>query len=152
MFVKIELIERNGTVPALPKQATSGSAGFDLCYAGRDDIVIPPGTRAVLPTGVKLALPMGFEAQIRSRSGLAAKEGVMVLNSPGTVDSDYRGEIGVILMNFSPALFVVRHGDRIAQMVISRYERVKFIESALDETDRGDGGFGSTGTKAFDVA
>lgn len=151
MFVKIELIERQGMLAQLPKQATAGSAGFDLSYCGMDDIVIMPGQRVMIPTGVKLGLPVGYEAQIRSRSGLAAKSGVMVLNSPGTIDSDYRGEINVILQNFSPTLFVVKRGDRVAQMVIARYERPQLVEGTLDETDRGAGGFGSTGTKSFDV-
>jgi dUTP pyrophosphatase len=151
MFMKIELIERNGIKAAMPKQATDGSAGFDLSYNGIDDVVIPPGCSEVLPTGIKLQLPRPYEAQIRSRSGLASKNKVVVLNSPGTIDSDYRGEIGVILMNFSPSLFVVRRGDRIAQMVISRYERPEIIEGSVDSTERGNGGFGSTGTKGFDV-
>lgn len=153
MFVKIERIQRDdGSLAPLPEQATIGSAGYDLTSNSRDAIVIPPGHRAVVPTGIKLGLGMGVEAQIRSRSGLAMKKGIMVLNSPGTIDSDYRGEISVILMNFGNELFVINQGDRIAQMVISRYERVRFVEGILDETDRGGGGFGSTGTRSFDVA
>lgn len=153
MFVKIERIRRDdGSLAPTPEQATVGSAGYDLVSASRNVIVIPAGNRAMVPTGIKLALPVGFEAQIRSRSGLAIKQGVMVLNSPGTIDSDYRGEINVILMNFGTNLFVVNYGDRIAQMVIARYERVRFVEGILDDTDRGSSGFGSTGTRAFDVA
>ena len=153
MFIKAERVERNGTLPPLPKAATVGSSGLDLAYADRDEVVIEPGKWAVLPTGIKIALEFGCEAQIRSRSGLAAKHGIMVLNSPGTIDSDYRGEIKVILMNFGTSLFVVRQGDRIAQLVVSRVERVRLVEGeSLDGTLRGDGGFGSTGVRAFHVA
>jgi dUTP pyrophosphatase len=152
MFAKIEKIERDGWLPPNPERATAGSAGYDLVSASRDVIVLLPGQRVMVPTGVKLGLPVGLEAQIRSRSGLAAKKGVMVLNSPGTIDSDYRGEISVILMNFGTEPFPINQGDRIAQMVIARYERVQFVDGLLDETDRGAGGFGSTGTRAFDVA
>lgn len=151
MFVKIEYVEREGVENVVPKRATAGSAGYDLSYCGRDDIVVQPGKSEFIPTGIKIGLPVGYEAQIRSRSGLAARFGVMVLNSPGTIDSDYRGEIKVILQNFGSSLFVVRNGDRIAQMVIARYERPEFVEGILDNTDRSDGGFGSTGTKSFDV-
>lgn len=152
MFAKVELIEQaDGYIPSMPVRATAGSAGYDLSYAGLDDLVCIPGHTIIIPTGLKIALPVGCEAQIRSRSGLAAKNNVFVLNSPGTIDSDYRGEIKVIIMNLGPSLFVVRRGDRVAQMVIARYERPEFTLAALDQTDRADGGFGSTGTKAFDV-
>jgi dUTP pyrophosphatase len=150
MFIKVERVEGNDL--PLPTQATHGSSGIDLVYAGKDDKVIVPGQRAVIPTGIKMAIPSGFEAQVRSRSGLAANKGVMVLNSPGTIDADYRGEIGVILMNFGSELFVVRRGDRIAQLVVSKVERVQLIEEGkLGKTDRGAGGFGSTGIKSYDV-
>ncbi len=151
MIVKIEKIEQGDWLPATPQKATVGSAGYDLSSASRDAIVVLPGRRAIIPTGIKVALPAGVEAQIRSRSGLAAKKGVMVLNSPGTIDSDYRGEINVILMNFGTELFVVSQGDRIAQMVFNRYESPIISEGIVDETERGTGGFGSTGTHAFDV-
>lgn len=153
MFVKIERIEQaDGWTPPDPHQATPGSAGYDLVSASRDVIVVLPGHSSMVPTGIKIGLGMGYEAQIRSRSGLAAKKRVMVLNSPGTIDSDYRGEINVIIMNFGTEPFVINRGDRIAQMVVARYERVKFVDGILDDTDRGNGGFGSTGTRAFDVA
>jgi dUTP pyrophosphatase len=131
----------------LPDYASSGAAGMDLCAALPEPVQIDPGRFALIPTGLAIALPMGFEAQIRSRSGLAAKNGVMVLNSPGTIDADYRGEIKVILCNFGSDRFIVDPGMRIAQMVIARHERVQWQETqTLDETARGSGGFGSTGT------
>lgn len=152
MFIKIEKVEQDdGWVPETPKRGSAMSAGYDLASASRDAIVCVPGDRVVVPTGIKIALPAGYEGQVRSRSGLAAKHGIMVLNSPGTIDADYRGEIKVILQNFGTAPFPINRGDRIAQLVIARHERVEFIENVLDETDRGSGGFGSTGTKGFDV-
>lgn len=129
-----------------PSYATACSAGADLCACIAEDIVIGPGCRSLIPTGVSIALPVGYEAQVRPRSGLAAKHGVTVLNSPGTIDADYRGEIKVILVNFGTEPFVVRHGDRIAQMIVAPCEQVAFrLTDALDETERGTGGFGSTG-------
>ncbi len=133
---------------ALPAYETSGSAGMDLRAAVPEGqpIVIPAGGRALVPTGLKIALEPGYEAQVRPRSGLALKHGLTCLNSPGTVDSDYRGEVGVILANFGSEAFEVRRGERIAQMVIARHERVEWAEvESLDETARGEGGFGSTG-------
>lgn len=128
----------------LPSYATEGSAGIDL--RSNMDITIPSGRYALVKTGISIALPKGYEAQIRPRSGLALKSGVTVLNSPGTIDSDYRGEIGVILINHSGHKFIIRRGDRIAQMVIAKYERVELeLFYTLQETDRGAGGFGSTG-------
>ena len=130
----------------LPEYATSGSAGMDLKANTTEPIVLGPLERQMIPTGLYIALPEGYEAQVRPRSGLAAKYGVTVANSPGTVDADYRGEIKVILINLSNEKFVVNPGDRIAQMVIARYERVEWNEVAtLDETERGEGGFGHTG-------
>lgn len=130
----------------LPEYATSGSAGMDLKANTTEPIVLGPLERQMIPTGLYIALPEGYEAQVRPRSGLAAKYGVTVANSPGTVDADYRGEIKVILINLSNEKFVVNPGDRIAQMVVARYERVEWNEVAtLDETERGEGGFGSTG-------
>lgn len=130
----------------LPRRASAGAAGFDLCAAVADDIVIAPGARALVPTGFAIALPEGHEAQVRPRSGLALRHGVTVLNSPGTIDPDYRGEIGVILVNHGTVPFRVARGDRIAQMVIARFATPELEEvSALPDTARGAGGFGSTG-------
>ena len=129
-----------------PSYATVNSAGVDLKANIVEPIVLQPLQRAVVPTGLKIALPEGTEAQVRPRSGLAAKHGVTVLNSPGTIDADYRGEVGVILVNLSDKAFTVNPGERIAQMVVARYERVEWEEvEQLDSTDRGEGGFGSTG-------
>jgi dUTP pyrophosphatase len=132
----------------LPAYATDGAAGLDLRAAVAADapVVLAPGARALIPTGFAMAVPQGLEAQVRPRSGLALKNGVSCLNSPGTIDSDYRGEVGVILVNHGQEPFTINRGDRIAQMVIARYERAQFVESdSLDETSRGAGGFGSTG-------
>lgn len=130
----------------LPEYATSGSAGMDLKANTTEPIVLGPLERQMIPTGLYIALPEGYEAQVRPRSGLAAKYGVTVANSPGTVDADYRGEIKVILINLSNEKFVINPGDRIAQMIVARYERVEWNEVAtLDETERGEGGFGHTG-------
>jgi dUTP pyrophosphatase len=128
----------------LPEYAHPGDAGMDLCSA--ESLVIPPGGRALVHTGLAMALPAGYEAQVRPRSGLALKRGISVLNTPGTVDEGYRGEIGVILVNFGDADFQVEKGDRIAQMVVAPVTRAQVVEVAdLDETARGNGGFGSTG-------
>ena len=132
----------------LPAYETAGSAGMDLRAAVPEDqpLTLAPGRRALVPTGLKIALPLGYEAQVRPRSGLALKHGVTCLNSPGTIDSDYRGECGVILANIGDEDFVIRRGERIAQLVIARHERADWLEvEALDETARGAGGFGSTG-------
>lgn len=130
----------------LPIYATKGSAGMDLRANLQEDVVIAPGERKLISTGLKISLPEGYEAQIRPRSGLALKKGVTVLNSPGTVDSDYIGDIGVILINHGEESFTVSNGERIAQMVIAKHEIVEFEQvESLDETERGAGGFGSTG-------
>ena len=130
----------------LPSYATALSAGMDLIAAVDDPISLEPGARAVIPSGIAIALPQGFEAQVRPRSGLAAKHGVTVLNSPGTIDADYRGEIGVILVNFGDETFHVDRGMRIAQMVVAAIETVAWSETkTLPASVRGDGGFGSTG-------
>lgn len=130
----------------LPQYATVGSAGLDLRANISEPVAIKPLQRALIPTGISLALPLGCEAQIRPRSGLALKHGITVLNSPGTIDSDYRGEIGVILVNLSDSEFVVNDGDRICQMVITKHEIAEFLEvENLDETERNDGGFGHSG-------
>jgi dUTP pyrophosphatase len=133
----------------LPAYATEHAAGLDLCAAVNEDIVIAPGKRALVPTGMALALPEGYEAQIRPRSGLALKHGITVLNSPGTIDADYRGEVQVILINHGDGPFTVSRGMRIAQMVIAPYQRIEWIKVIeLPDTARGTGGFGSTGIKA----
>ena len=130
----------------LPAYETEQSAGMDIRAAVTDPVDIPPGGRALIPTGFKMALPRGFEAQIRPRSGLALKNGVTLPNTPGTIDADYRGEVGIILLNLGAESFRVARGDRIAQMVIAPVLQAAWQEvSALDETARGDGGFGSTG-------
>jgi dUTP pyrophosphatase len=132
----------------LPAYATAAAAGMDLCAAVKADMVLAPGARAIVPTGYAIALPVGFEAQVRPRSGLAAKNGVTVLNTPGTIDADYRGEIGVILINHGPEPFTVTRGARIAQMVIAAHAQVTWSETAeLSDTARGAGGFGSTGVR-----
>lgn len=134
----------------LPSYGTAGAAGMDLRAAvpEGEGLVIQPGARALVPTGLTIAIPAGYEAQVRPRSGLALKHGVTCLNSPGTIDSDYRGEVGVILANLGPEAFTIRRGDRIAQMVVAAYASVAWAETnSLDETRRGAGGFGSTGQR-----
>ncbi|HAN41909.1 MAG TPA: dUTP diphosphatase [Sphaerochaeta sp.] len=132
----------------LPVYGSSQAAGADLCacLGIKGTLEIQPHNRLLVPTGVRIALPVGYEAQVRPRSGLAAKKGVTVLNTPGTIDSDYRGEIKVILINHSDETFVINDGDRIAQIVIARHETAAFeVVTSLEETERGEGGFGSTG-------
>ena len=132
----------------LPQYATAGSAGMDLRADIDRPIILKPLERKLIPTGLKIALPVGYEAQIRPRSGLALKYGVTVLNSPGTIDADFRGEVCVILVNLSDIDFVVNPSERIAQMVVAKHEQVDFqIVETLDETERGNGGFGHTGKK-----
>jgi dUTP pyrophosphatase len=129
-----------------PSYETMASAGMDLRANLSELVILKPLERAIIKTGLYIALPMGYEAQIRPRSGLAAKHGITVLNAPGTIDADYRGEIGVILVNLSNDEFTIKDGDRVAQMVIARFEHTKWEEvNVLNETSRGDGGFGSTG-------
>ena len=144
--VKIKVVNK-GSQP-LPKYETKNSAGMDLRANITDGIVIRPLDRALIPTGLYIALPEGYEAQIRPRSGLALKKGITCLNTPGTIDADYRGEIGVILANISNEDFVVNPGDRIAQMIINKVEHAELeLVEELDETERGEGGFGHTGNK-----
>ena len=132
----------------LPAYQTAGSAGMDLLAAVQGEVVLEPGTFRLIPTGLRIAVPEGYEAQVRPRSGLALKHGIGVMNGPGTIDSDYRGPVGVILFNFGPEPFVIHRGDRIAQMVIARHERAEWLLSdTLKESERGAGGFGSTGHK-----
>lgn len=132
----------------LPSYETIASAGMDLRAFIQEPITLQPLERAIVPTGLFMAIPSGFEGQVRPRSGLAIKKGITILNSPGTVDADYRGEIGVILINLSSEVFVIENGERIAQMVIAKHERAVWkVVQELDFTDRGEGGFGSTGSK-----
>jgi dUTP pyrophosphatase len=145
--VRIERLRHAEGLP-LPAYETSGSAGMDLRAAIDENfpVILAPGMRALVPTGLKIALEYGFEAQVRPRSGLALKHGLTCLNSPGTIDSDYRGEVGVILINHGQEPFVIKRGERIAQMVIARHEQAAMVDvESLDETARGAGGFGSTG-------
>jgi len=146
MSVIIKIINKSGH--ALPNYETIASAGMDLRAVTAEPIVLEPLGRAIVKTGLFIELPIGYEAQVRPRSGLAAKNGVTVLNSPGTIDADYRGELGVILVNLSNEAFTVQNGERIAQLVVAKHERAEWEEAeALSDTHRGTGGFGSTGTK-----
>lgn len=148
--VRISRVGQGSNDLSLPTYATDGSAGMDLFAAVESDAIIPPAETVLIPTGICIQLPEGFEAQVRPRSGLAIKHQIGILNSPGTIDSDYRGEVKVILTNFGKEPFVVRRGDRIAQMVIHRYMRVEWEEvPSLQETTRGGGGFGHTGVSSF---
>ena len=142
--MKINIINKSSHL--LPHYETIASAGMDLRAHIVDAIVLKPLERKIIPTGLFMELPVGYEAQVRTRSGLAAKHGISVLNSPGTIDADYRGEIGVILVNLSNDIFTVNNGDRVAQMVIAKHERAEWNEVlSLSETSRGESGFGSTG-------
>ncbi len=145
--MRVKIINRSNN--PLPEYKTEHSAGVDLmAFLPNGEIVLKPLERKLVPTGLFLELPEGYEAQVRPRSGLAFKNGVTVLNSPGTIDADYRGEVGVILINLSQENFTIRTGDRIAQMIIAKYEKAAFVESIeLAETERGAGGFGHTGVR-----
>ena len=144
--MKVQIINRSHH--ALPQYATPQSAGLDLRANLSSPIELRPLERKLIPTGLYIALPQGYEAQVRPRSGLAAKHGITVLNSPGTIDADYRGELGVLLINLSTEPFVIEAGERIAQMVIARHEQGEFcLVEELDETERGEGGYGHTGVK-----
>jgi dUTP pyrophosphatase len=146
LSVEIQVLS-HGEGLSLPTYATAGSAGMDLLAAVNEPIVLVPGKRAMVPTGIRIALPEGYEAQIRPRSGLAIGAGVTVVNAPGTVDSDYRGEVKVGLVNLSDEAYTIQRGDRIAQMVVAPVTRVAWQPVALlDETERGARGFGSTGS------
>ena len=138
----------NKSAHALPNYETGASAGMDLRANISEPITLQPLERSIVKTGLFIELPVGFEAQVRPRSGLAAKKGITVLNAPGTVDADYRGEIGVILVNLSNEAFTIENGERVAQLVITKHERAEWVEvEALSDTLRGAGGFGSTGVK-----
>lgn len=147
MVVRITRLKPSSTDIPLPQYLTDGAAGMDVCAAIKGKVTIRPGQAALIPTGFSIELPHGYEAQVRPRSGLAVKHSIGLLNSPGTIDSDYRGEVKVILMNFGKKNFIVRRGDRIAQMVIAKYARVKWKEARrLNASRRGKDGFGHTGT------
>lgn len=145
--MKIQLKTKRNKGASLPSFKTEGAAGFDLAaYLPNGEIILEPLERALVPTGLYFEIPKGYQGEVRPRSGLAIKSGITVLNSPGTIDSDYRGEVKVILINLSNEPFRIKNGDRIAQMVITKYEECEITEiDILQKTDRGDGGFGSTG-------
>lgn len=144
--MKIKII--NKSKHKLPEYATPASAGLDIRANINEPITLAPFERALVKTGLFIALPIGYEAQVRPRSGLALKHGITVLNTPGTIDSDYRGEIGVVLINFSKENFIINDGERIAQLVIAKHEQAELVEvEELDETERGDGAYGHSGTK-----
>lgn len=143
-YMKINI--QNMSQNSLPTYATEGSAGMDLRANLEEDVILKPFERALIPTGLRIELPLGYEAQVRPRSGLAAKHGLTVLNSPGTIDADYRGEIKVILINLSNETFTLKNGERVAQMVIAKYETITPHEvEQMSQTSRGEGGFGHTG-------
>lgn len=142
--MEVKIVNKSGN--PCPTYATAGSAGVDLRASLSDDLYIHSGERLLVPTGLYIQLPEGYEAQVRPRSGLALNKGITVLNAPGTIDADYRGEIGIILINHSKDVLCIKNGDRIAQMVIAKCEQIEFKEvENLDETERGSGGFGHTG-------
>src|SRR5690625_4917868 len=144
--MKVKIVNKSSH--ALPHYSTEASAGMDLRANLEEEITLKPMDRAIVKTGIFIELPIGYEAQVRPRSGLAAKNGITVLNAPGTIDADYRGEIGVILVNLSKAPFVIENGDRIAQLVFAKVEQAEWdVSDELSETERGAGGFGSTGKK-----
>ncbi len=145
-MIEVKVINESGY--SLPEYATASSAGLDLKAVLPSPITLDSLERRIIGTGIKMALPPGYEAQVRPRSGLAAKYGISVLNAPGTIDADYRGEIGVILVNLSKEAFTIQPGERIAQLVIAKYEQIEWLPTeVLESTDRGTGGFGSTGKK-----
>lgn len=146
LVVKVSYCEGVDQTQVLPAYETVGAAGMDLRANLAETVFLHPGSRALVPTGLRLEIPAGFEAQIRPRSGLALKHGVTLVNAPGTIDSDYRGPVGVILINLGDAVFEVRHGERIAQIVFAPVVQARWeMVGGLSETDRGTGGFGSTG-------
>ena len=147
ILLKVQRITNQFEDIPLPEYATNGSSGLDVRAAVESELILMKGKFAMVPTNLRVEIPIGYEIQVRPRSGLAAKNGIGVLNSPGTIDSDYRGEIKIILFNFSEEDFVIKRGDRIAQLVIAKVYRAKLNEAEnLNESDRGDGGFGHTGT------
>ena len=150
--VAITRLSHGADLP-LPAYATAGAAGLDLLAAIANELTLPPLGRALVPTGISIALPLGFEAQVRPRSGLALKQGITVLNAPGTIDADYRGEVGVILINLSDVAVTLKRGERIAQLLLAKVERLAWNEVAeLPSTERGSSGFGSTGLASDSLA
>lgn len=146
MAIQIKYTGKSGSI--VPEYKTAGAAGADIFACLNEPITLLPLERKLIPTGISIEIPEGYEAQIRPRSGLALKFGITVLNTPGTIDSDYRGEIGIVLINFGSESFTVKHGDRIAQLVLSSVEKCAFIQvENLEGTERGSGAYGSTGTK-----
>ena len=146
MEIQVRVVRK--TQHALPGYETSQSAGMDLRADLEETVVLDPGGRTLIPTGLYIEIPAGYEAQVRPRSGLALKQGLTVLNAPGTIDADYRGEVGVILINLSNEDFVINPGERIAQLVLAKHEQIQWeINDSLSTTERGEGGFGSTGNK-----
>lgn len=144
-MLKVKIVNRSGF--PLPAYETFEAAGMDVRAALKEPMTLGPGERCLVPTGLAIQLPSGYECQVRPRSGLALKKGITVLNSPGTVDADYRGEIGIILINLSAEPFIINPGERIAQLVVKQYVRIEWEEAQrLDQTQRGDGGFGHSGT------
>jgi dUTP pyrophosphatase len=144
--MKVKIV--NSSTNPLPEYSTNNSAGMDLRANLEQAVTLKPLERKLIPTGLFMELPEGFEAQIRPRSGLALKKGISVLNTPGTIDADYRGEIGIILVNLSNETFIVEHGERICQMVINKVETIAWsLVDSIEESERGEGGFGHTGTK-----
>ena len=145
-IVKVKIINRSNN--ALPSYSTEDSAGMDLRAWLKEPMVLEPMQRALVPTGISIELPHGYECQLRPRSGLALKKGITLLNTPGTIDADYRGEVGVILINLSNEPFVIENGERICQMVVTNYTKVEWeVTDTLETTTRGEGGFGHTGVK-----
>ena len=143
--VKFKVLDEDTVIP-LPNYESEGSSGLDLRAAVKEDVIVNPGEIKLIPTGLAVSIPRGYEGQIRPRSGLALRYGIGVVNSPGTIDSDYRGEIGIILINWGKRSFTIKRGDRVAQMVISKVCRAEIIEvDTLDSTPRGEGGFGHSG-------
>ena len=148
IILNIKRIDSEFNDIALPHYATEGSAGMDIRAAINDELIINAGEVKLVPTNIKVEIPVGYEIQVRPRSGLALKHGIGLLNSPGTIDSDYRGEVGIIMKNFSEKDFVVKRGDRIAQLVLAKYSFAEVVEvDALSDSQRGEGGFGHTGKK-----
>ncbi len=146
--VVISVVRVGSVEMPLPKYQTPGAAGMDVHAATSESVTLEPLERKMFPTGISVAIPPGFEIQVRPRSGLAAKRGITVINTPGTIDSDYRGEIGIVLVNLSPERAVVEPGERIAQLVVAKVERARFdLVESLETTGRGAGGYGSTGTR-----
>ena len=147
LVIRVARLDPSREDLGLPARQTAGAAGYDVCAANPEPIVLPPGARAAVPTGLALSIPAGYEVQVRPRSGLALKHGIIIPNSPGTIDPDYRGELKVILMNLGDQPFVVRGGDRIAQLIAARFCDAEWrLVTELDETERSGGGFGHTGT------